>query len=141
MSHKFANLILTTDSLTSSTEDTFNMEEFLIKVQLENDIYKLLLFVTNDEEITYRHVAEILSNAFTYKDHAMTTFQFFTDMRWFRGHAEAPRLLRLSPLRADEEVNEVSYHFRARSRCRGKALFQMRSDLYNLCGKNKITLP
>ncbi|XP_029165165.1 uncharacterized protein LOC114936216 isoform X2 [Nylanderia fulva] len=40
-------------------------------------------------------------------------------MRWFRGHAEAPRLLRLSPLRADEDVNEeVSYHFRARSRCR-----------------------
>ncbi|XP_018369555.1 PREDICTED: uncharacterized protein LOC108765372 isoform X1 [Trachymyrmex cornetzi] len=39
-------------------------------------------------------------------------------MRWFRGHAEAPRLLRLSPLRADEDVNETSYHFRARSRCR-----------------------
>ncbi|XP_050462019.1 partitioning defective 3 homolog [Cataglyphis hispanica] len=39
-------------------------------------------------------------------------------MRWFRGHAEAPRLLRLSPLRADEDVNEVSYHFRTRSRCR-----------------------
>ncbi|XP_077261132.1 uncharacterized protein LOC143896883 [Temnothorax americanus] len=39
-------------------------------------------------------------------------------MRWFRGHAEAPRLLRLSPLRADEDVNETSYHFHARSRCR-----------------------
>ncbi|KAL6254562.1 hypothetical protein P5V15_014614 [Pogonomyrmex californicus] len=39
-------------------------------------------------------------------------------MRWFRGHAEAPRLLRLSPLRADEDVNEASYHFRATSRCR-----------------------
>ncbi|XP_036141769.1 uncharacterized protein LOC105839895 [Monomorium pharaonis] len=39
-------------------------------------------------------------------------------MRWFRGHAEAPRLLRLSPLRADEDVNETSYHFHARTRCR-----------------------
>ncbi|XP_039310354.1 uncharacterized protein LOC105197658 [Solenopsis invicta] len=39
-------------------------------------------------------------------------------MRWFRGHAEAPRLLRLSPLRADEDVNETSYHFHERSRCR-----------------------
>lgn len=84
----------------------------------------MLLFVTNNEEIIYQHVAEILLNAFTYKDHAMTTFQFFTDMRWFRGHAEAPKLLRLSPLRADEEVNEVSYHFRARSRCRGKHYFK-----------------
>ncbi|KAL0121475.1 hypothetical protein PUN28_006765 [Cardiocondyla obscurior] len=39
-------------------------------------------------------------------------------MRWFRGHAEAPRLLRLSPLRADEDVNGTSYHFHAGSQCR-----------------------
>jgi len=49
-------------------------------------------------------------------------------MRWFRGHAEAPRLLRLSPLRADEDVNETSYHFRARSRCRGKSRPKWRRD-------------
>lgn len=83
------------------------------------------------KEITYWHAAErycrMLSrtnhHAMTTNDHAMT-FQFFTDMRWFRGHAEAPRLLRLSPLRADEDVNDVSYHFRARSRCRGKNYFK-----------------
>jgi hypothetical protein len=39
-------------------------------------------------------------------------------MRWFRGNAEAPRLLRLSPLRADEDINQ-SYHLHV-SRCRGK---------------------
>lgn len=41
-------------------------------------------------------------------------------MRWFRGHAEAPRLLRLSPLRADEDVNEVPHHVCTASRARGK---------------------
>jgi len=40
-------------------------------------------------------------------------------MRWFRGNTEAPRLLRLSPLRADEDINQGSYHFHV-SRCRGK---------------------
>lgn len=115
-------LMLTIDYLMSLTEDSFNMEEFSIEIQLQR--YKSLLLVTKVEEITYRHAAEILPNAFTYEDHAMTTFQLFTDMRWFRGHAEAPRLLRLSPLRADEDVSEVSYHFRTRSRCRGKNHFK-----------------
>ncbi|XP_076237510.1 uncharacterized protein LOC143181140 [Calliopsis andreniformis] len=36
-------------------------------------------------------------------------------MRWFRGHAEAPRLLSLSPLQADEDLDGASYHFHAAS--------------------------
>lgn len=83
--------------------------------------------MTNAERITSM-LLKYSSNAFTYKNHALTTFQFVTDMRWFRGHAEAPRLLRLSPLRADEDVNETSYHFRARSRCRGKSYLKWRRD-------------
>ncbi|XP_003701699.2 uncharacterized protein LOC100880562 [Megachile rotundata] len=39
-------------------------------------------------------------------------------MRWFRGHAEAPRLLSLSPLQADEDLDGASYHFHATSRYR-----------------------
>lgn len=71
---------------------------------------------------SYRRVPEIFIECFhkEKKNHALTTFQFVSDMRWFRGHAEAPRLLRLSPLRADEDVNGTSYHFHVRSRCRGK---------------------
>lgn len=98
------------------------MEEFSIKIQLQR--YKSL-FVCDERQRNYLSIAvQILLHAFTYENHAMTTFQLFTDMRWFRGHAEAPRLLRLSPLRADEDVNEVSYHFRTRSRCRGKNRFK-----------------
>lgn len=41
-------------------------------------------------------------------------------MRWFRGHAEAPRLLSLSPLQADEDLDGASYHFHATSQYRGK---------------------
>lgn len=44
----------------------------------------------------------------------------FSEMRWFRGHAEAPRLLSLSPLQADEDLDGASYHFHATSRYRGK---------------------
>jgi len=83
--------------------------------------------LTNAEGITSAPL-KYSSNAFTHKTHALTTFQFVTDMRWFRSHAEAPRLLRLSPLRADEDVNETSYHFRARSRCRGKSRPKWRRD-------------
>ncbi|XP_017762683.1 PREDICTED: uncharacterized protein LOC108552576 isoform X2 [Eufriesea mexicana] len=39
-------------------------------------------------------------------------------MRWFRGHAEAPRLLSLSPLQADEDLDGASYHFHAASQYR-----------------------
>ncbi|CAK9826414.1 PDZ domain-containing protein 2 [Anthophora retusa] len=39
-------------------------------------------------------------------------------MRWFRGHAEAPRLLSLSPLQADEDLDGASYHFHATSQYR-----------------------
>ena len=39
-------------------------------------------------------------------------------MRWFRGHAEAPRLLSLSPLQVDEDLDGASYHFHATSRYR-----------------------
>lgn len=52
-------------------------------------------------------------------------------MRWFRGHSEAPRLLRLSPLRADEDVNETSYHLDARSRCRGKSRLKWRRIIHS----------
>ncbi|KAK1137154.1 hypothetical protein K0M31_001679 [Melipona bicolor] len=44
----------------------------------------------------------------------------FTKMRWFRGHAEAPRLLSLSPLQVDEDLDGASYHFHAASQYRGK---------------------
>lgn len=39
-------------------------------------------------------------------------------MRWFRGHAEAPRLLSLSPLQADEDLEGASYHFHVTSQYR-----------------------
>ncbi|XP_043679187.1 uncharacterized protein LOC122634373 isoform X1 [Vespula pensylvanica] len=39
-------------------------------------------------------------------------------MRWFRGHAEAPRLLSLSPLQADEDLDGASYHFHVTSQYR-----------------------
>ncbi|XP_078039488.1 uncharacterized protein LOC144471382 isoform X2 [Augochlora pura] len=39
-------------------------------------------------------------------------------MRWFRGHAEAPRLLSLSPLQADEDLDGASYHIHATSQYR-----------------------
>ncbi|XP_043523684.1 uncharacterized protein LOC122535871 isoform X1 [Frieseomelitta varia] len=39
-------------------------------------------------------------------------------MRWFRGHAEAPRLLSLSPLQVDEDLDGASYHFHAASQYR-----------------------
>lgn len=42
------------------------------------------------------------------------------EMRWFRGHAEAPKLLSLSPLQADEDLDGASYHFHAASQYRGK---------------------
>lgn len=41
-----------------------------------------------------------------------------SEMRWFRGHAEAPRLLSLSPLQADEELDGASYHFHVASQYR-----------------------
>ncbi|KAI4486094.1 hypothetical protein M0804_006583 [Polistes exclamans] len=41
-----------------------------------------------------------------------------TEMRWFRGHAEAPRLLSLSPLQADEDLEGASYHFHVTSQYR-----------------------
>lgn len=39
-------------------------------------------------------------------------------MRWFRGHAEAPKLLSLSPLQAEEDLHGASYHFHAASQYR-----------------------
>lgn len=39
-------------------------------------------------------------------------------MRWFRGHAEAPRLLSLSPLQAEEDPDGASYHFHVASQFR-----------------------
>lgn len=87
-----------------------------------------------------RRVAEIFIGCFhgrKKKNHALTTFQFVTDMRWFRGHAEAPRLLRLSPLRADEDVNETSYHFHVTSRCRGKSRLKWRRVISSRCRKRK----
>lgn len=95
------------------------------------------LFCLTNERVTGVPL-KYSSNAFTYENHALTTFQFVTDMRWFRGHAEAPRLLRLSPLRADEDVNETSYHFRARSRCRGKSRLKWRRDHLSRCRKSEV---
>lgn len=53
-------------------------------------------------------------------------------MRWFRGHAEAPRLLSLSPLQADEDLDGASYHFHAAShnQYRGKNREKVPIQLY-----------
>lgn len=57
---------------------------------------------------------------------------YVSEMRWFRGHAEAPRLLSLSPLQADEDLDGASYHFHAAShnQYRGKNREKVPIQLY-----------
>lgn len=118
--------------------DKFVRFSFVLKLKFS---CRNIVILFNERRKSYRSAAEIFIECFhVRKSLSDSTFQFVTDMRWFRGHAEAPRLLRLSPLRADEDVNETSYHFRARSRCRGKSRLKWRRDHLSRCKEEWSTL-